>query len=123
MTTVEQINNRKRVLRFIETFPQFHNQAGYFCGTTACIAGTTIMFDRLGNAASLVSTFEEHGADEAQFCPEYSDFFWESDTAAQLLGLDEAQAAELFYCWNESEAVAKLRVLAAEEPEDEEVSK
>lgn len=118
MATAEQINNRKRVLKFIETFPQFHNQAGYFCGTTACIAGTTIMFDRLGNVSSLVSTFEEHGADEEQFCPEYSRFFWESDAAAALLGLDEGQAADLFYTWDEGKAVEKLRILANEEPDE-----
>lgn len=118
MATAEQIKNRKQVLNFIETYPQFHNQAGYFCGTAACIAGTAIMFNTLKNAEVLVSTFQECQAEESNFLPEDSGFFWESDTAAQLLGLDEAQAADLFYTWNEDKAVEKLRVLAAEEPDD-----
>lgn len=117
MATAEQIKNRKQVLNFIETYPQFHNQGSYFCGTTACIAGTTIMFNTLKNAEVLISTFEEYEAEESNFLPEDCGFFWESDTAAQLLGLDEAQAADLFYTWNEDEAVAKLRVLVNEEPD------
>lgn len=120
MATVDQINNRKRVLRFIETYPELHNQAGYVCKSNACICGTALMFSVFDNNFQKVSGILRRGEGDIDLIVNYveDDLFWEFEHGRELLGLDEEEAADLFYTWNEAEAVAKLGVLAAEEPDD-----
>jgi len=120
VATAEQIENRKQVLSFIEAFPEFHDQDGYFCGTTACVAGTAIMFDKLKTRDSVISCLEKGKAEADKFDVDNTNLFDEFDRAVILLGLTEYEANDLFYCWDDAMAVERLRELAAEEPEEDE---
>lgn len=124
MATAEHIKNRTRVLTFIITNPELHDQSEYVCGTTACIAGTALLFDLFDNNRDEVIDTLQAGRAYVDIFPKHtlihfdSDYIWEFDTARDLLGLTEAQAAELFYELDEVQAVKKLALLAAEEPDD-----
>lgn len=80
MTTVNEPFLRE-VLAWIELHPERWDQSVYrsLCGTTYCLAGW----------AYVLGTGEETWPDGAEFGIE--------ETAADLLGLDLAQAAELFF--------------------------
>lgn len=117
MVTEEHIENRKQVLRFTETNPEYHNQGEYICGTQACIAGTALLFDHFGTEDAVTSILRNGDAFLDVF-PDWDrdDNFWEFERARDILGLSEATAQELFYCMSESRAIEMLRVLCEELP-------
>lgn len=100
----------RKVLEHIEAHPEEHNQA-YFagrneCGTTACIAGHTL----------LVSGQYHLGAfdgEEFEFIQSATgEYVIASDTAQEMLGLTQDQRETLFFSLqDEGEALDYLRSL------------
>jgi hypothetical protein len=87
------------VLNIVETFPDLHNQEGWEegsnCKTTRCVAGW----------AQWLHQGRVNTVDVEHF-------------GAQALGLDEYDAARLFYDTDNAQAVAVLRKIVASEPID-----
>lgn len=138
MATAEQIKMRKGVLKYHAEHPGQHDQShvaikGGSCGTTMCIAGTALHlanmleWDRYPSGsvqygdvrANLKFAIGEMGSEESAY-----DEWIEGDEdvdpflyyGGKLLGLDHDGAYELFYCFNDSLAMERLRQLADEQP-------
>lgn len=119
MATAEQIANRKQVLEFIETYPQFHHQSSFVCGTKACIAGTAILFDRLKTAQALVEQLSAGTAEEFLYRGALGTAPYEFEEGCKLLGLSWGAGMDLFYEWDDDHAVDALRELANEYPTED----
>lgn len=89
----------QEVLDFIEAHPEQHNQGNWViehsCGTTMCVAGTSIMLTQ-GMEALVNSCFEGSY----------------SGTARKNMGLTLSQSNKLFYTMNEGYAKDMLKALA-----------
>lgn len=100
----------RKVLEHIEAHPDEHDQAHFAsrndCGTTACIAGHTLL---------LSGQYElgEFDGDEFDFIESATgEVVVASDTATEMLGLNECQRYRLFFeLQHEGEAVDYLRSL------------
>lgn len=107
----------RKVLEHLIAHPEEHNQ-GHFgyrtpCGTTACIAGTAVLFDaatkvgwtdlsRPGNSSLFTIVLVDNGLMDLN-C-----------RAAELLGLSEEDANVLFYDFNARSALQRLTHYIAE---------
>lgn len=111
------IENAKRVLAKIKAEPETHSQKQWArrtpCGTTACIAGHAVI--EIGCASPIFDYKIFDGSEIAGACQtpdgETHAIF---DFAAELLGLEEDVAHDLFYLTNNQEAINELERLIAE---------
>lgn len=126
--TAEQMELRRKVLNFLRRHPERHDQSlwlgtddsfekpadnGDFCGTTMCIAGATMLlhgdkptWKKDDDGEYLLHDLE---LKEGGSFDDTSDSF--ATRASFLLGLDPAQAEDVFYNLDEAEALAELERL------------
>lgn len=100
----------KKVHDQITERPELHSQADWEytlangCGTTRCVGGWTLHFLNPGLPVSdVASLLDEHGRTDR--------------AAAQVLGLNEAEADHLFYNTTEEEAVDMCAFYAGLRPD------
>lgn len=113
----------EKILQQITEHPGTHFQGAWTlsndCGTTRCIAGWAVEFNRKGTEAAhqtrervtqeLIEAGVHHPFGDGS--PEDDEYHysegWE-ETAAALLGFDRDSACDVFYASEESDAAAKL---------------
>lgn len=108
------------VLDYIHTYPEAHDQEVVKgeaatttpCGTSMCIAGTAIALKN--NIKSLLD-WEDYWDEKDLGAQSHSDAAWVKE-AREILGLDEDEAIDLFFEYDEETAVQKLKhVVVGEE--------
>ena len=102
----------RKVLEHLIAHPDEHRQTSYgyrtACGTTACIAGTAVLFDPdtavYWCSDGMMSGDVRVGGQDMDV----------DDRAAQLLGFNDYDANRLFYCMNDELALDQLAAFIEE---------
>ncbi len=109
----------EKILKQITEHPETHFQGTWNCGTTRCIAGWAVEFNRKGTEAThqtrerVTQELKEAGVHHpfGDGSPEDDEYHysegWE-ETAAALLGFDWDAMRDVFYAVQESDAAALL---------------
>lgn len=121
--TIEQIRAQE-VLDYLEAHPERHDQSLWttqslsevgakpardlkVCDTTMCVAGTVVFLEALANDTSIADVLD---VDPNGYFNEERSY---ARKGAELLGLNDEDAWQLFYNKTDEQAVEDLRRLAA----------
>lgn len=109
------IPRARKTLEHLIAHPEEHNQKQFgrrtACGTTMCIAGTTVYQDAVAGGQvgwHEYATAEYMVGPDPQRSGSNIDCSWVPFTAANLLGLGAEDASELFYEFSNRAALSKL---------------
>jgi hypothetical protein len=112
----------REAMNYIKLHPEQWNQEDWACGTTACLAGTTLMLAHdlgLQEVARFPERVDLHGLAGSRkvgrrwvlmdgTARDGEDFPWD-ELAGEILGLEAWQQIDLFYCTQVSDGEGGVR--------------